>query len=300
MTIIIFIIGLDRITLLFVRKANGYGTDIINFYHQKKNSIDIIYLGSSHTYTAFNPYLIEDKTGLKGYILATQQQPIWITYYYFLEALKYQHPKYVVLDVHMLTYSSSDYAEEQSNRDAIDKMKLSKNKLKAIKTSVPKDERNAYYFNIIKYHTRYKELHKVDLKYTFLGYSIDNKGYIALDYNNQKFNEKDIEFTEEENEIYNKSEKYLEKIIELAKKNNIELILVKTPAIYKKEEYAKLNYINKYLNNKNIKYINFIDKEKLKIFDYEKDFYDTGHLTKAGSEKFTLEFIKYLEEVKYD
>lgn len=77
----------------------------------------------------------------------------------FERSLKYQHPKYVVYEVHMAIVGNYNYAEEQVNRDAIDKMKFSMNKVDVINNSVEdKDDRVSYYLNIIKYHSRYKEI----------------------------------------------------------------------------------------------------------------------------------------------
>lgn len=245
MVLITSIITFNRLSILLVRKGNGYGTDVLNFYKQPKNSIDLIVLGSSHAYTSLNPYLIESETGLKAYDFCTQQQPLWITYYYLKEALKYQHPKYIVLESHMAVVGNYDYAEEQVNRDAIDKMKFSINKINTIKNSVKdKNDRESYYLNIIKYHSRYKELNSVDIKTAFLGYTVDNKGYIALEENGYIFNN-DSKFTDNDSELYKKNREYLYKIINLTKKENINLIIVKTPTSYNHEEMAKLNYIKK-------------------------------------------------------
>ena len=293
--IMIFIIIFHFLTILFVRKANGYGTDIFNFYKLEKNSIDILFLGSSHTYTAFNPYLIEEKTGLNGYILATQQQPIWITYYYYKEALKYQKPKYVVIDVHMLISSDSEYAQEQVNRDAIDKMKWSRNKFDVINLSVKKEDRNSYYFNIIKYHSRYKELNPIDWKTVFNGYTIDNKGYKRLNFQGNQYDKNSIGINSEVSSIFYKNTEYMEKIIKLSNENNINLLLVKTPAIYSKEDYSKLNFVKIYAEENKIKLIDFIGENMISELDYKTDFYDKGHLDGEGSDKFSNEFIKYLD-----
>lgn len=288
-TTILFIFILNKLSLLFVRKGNGYGTDVLNFYKQEKNSIDIIFLGSSHAYSSFNPYLIEEKTDLNGYCFCTQQQPMWITYYYLEEALKYQSPKYVVLEVHMAVVGNEDYSEESVNRDALDKMKLSINKINAIKTSV-KNDRTSYYFNIIKYHSRYKDLNKTDFLTAFSGYTVDNKGYISLPENEftfeySSYNDNSLE------KITNKNEEYLEKIIKLAKNNNITLLLVKAPAQYESEGLKKLNYINELANKNDIEFYNYIKNIDVINLDYNKDFYDAGHLNKLGSEKFTNQFI---------
>lgn len=295
MVLITSIITFNRLSILLVRKGNGYGTDVLNFYKQPKNSIDLIVLGSSHAYTSLNPYLIESETGLKAYDFCTQQQPLWITYYYLKEALKYQHPKYIVLESHMAVVGNYDYAEEQVNRDAIDKMKFSINKINTIKNSVKdKNDRESYYLNIIKYHSRYKELNSVDIKTTFLGYTVDNKGYIALEENGYIFNN-DSKFTDNDSELYKKNREYLYKIINLTKKENINLIIVKTPTSYNHEEMAKLNYIKKIAQENDILFLDYINNMTDLNLDYNNDFYDVGHLNKNGSIKFTKKFIEYLE-----
>lgn len=295
--IVIFLILLHMLSILLVRKGNGYGTDIIDFYKQDKNSIDILYLGSSHAYSSFNPYLIEEETNLNGYVFATQQQPIWITYYYLKEALKNQKPKYVVLDVHMAVVQNLDYAEEQVNRDAIDKMKMSRNKIDVIGASVEKDKMS-YYLNIIKYHSRYKELNWNDFKTLFFNYSIDNKGYIALPEEDYIFEYDNIVITDDILKISAKNEDYLNKIIEITKDNDIQVILVKTPAKYTEDEYKKLNHINNIADENKIPFINYIKNINSLNLDFEKDFYDEGHLNENGSKKLSVTFSKLINNLE--
>lgn len=293
--LIISMIAFNRLSILLVRKGNGYGSDVLNFYKQPRNTIDMIVLGSSHAYTSLNPYLIESEANLKTYDFCTQQQPLWITYYYLKEALKYQHPKYIVLEAHMAVVGNNDYAEEQVNRDAIDKMKFSTNKIDVIKNSVEnKDDRVSYYLNIIKYHSRYKELNKIDIKTAFLGYTVDNKGYIALEETGYIFNN-ESEFTDNESELYKKNKEYLYKIINLTKKENIDLIIVKTPTSYNYEEMSRLNCIKRIAEENDILFLDYINNMTDLNLDYNKDFYDAGHLNKNGSIKFTKKFIENLE-----
>ena len=71
-----------------------------------------------------------------------------------------------------------------------------------------KDDRVSYYLNIIKYHSRYKEITDIDKKTAFLGYTVDNKGYIALEENDYIFNN-ESEYTNNETELYRKNKEYL-------------------------------------------------------------------------------------------
>ena len=292
--ILALIFLLQKTSLLFVRKGNGYGTDVLNFYKQENNSIDVLVLGSSHAYSAINPYLIEEETGLNAYNFCTQQQPVWITYHYFKEALKTQNPQYVILELFTVIDGEGDYAEESVNRDAIDKMRISLNKIETIRVSVDKKEdRIPYYFNIIKYHTRYKELNATDFRTAFLGETLDNKGYIALPKTDYIFPEQKLR-NDEKAEIYSKNLKYLNKIIDLAEDNNMELILVKTPALYDEQSLARLNTIKKIAENKNIILLDYVNNMETLNLDYSNDFYDHGHLSGTGSDKFTKKLIEDL------
>lgn len=51
-----------------------------------------MFFGPSHAYAAFSPLAIWEETGIRSYVFATQQQPLWATYTYIKEALKKQSP----------------------------------------------------------------------------------------------------------------------------------------------------------------------------------------------------------------
>ncbi len=293
--IIIFIILFYGITRVFVLKGNTYGTDIISFYNEKKNSLDLIFFGSSHSYASFSPDALEEETGYKSYNFATQQQPIYLTYHYMLESLKYQKPRFFVLEVKMFAVDD-EYASEGVVRDAIDKMRFSQNKINAIKVSVKdKNEWVYYYFNIMKYHTRYKELNKQDIKAGLFNIGINNRGFKDLTPNEEiMINNGNKENTKETLPLSKKNKEYLDKIIKLAKENNIELIFVKTPCALNDNDQLYYNEVFKIALDNNFKYIDYN-----KLFDelnLEKgDFYDSGHLSGKGAIKVTKHFSEFLK-----
>lgn len=296
--LIIFIILFSVCTNVFELKGNGYGSDVISFYNIEKNSLDAIFFGSSHSYASFSPDIIENETGLVTYNFATQQQPIYITYHYMLEALKTQHPKYFILETKMLSVDN-EYTIEGVVRDALDKMKLSKNKIDAIKVSVEnKKDRLSYYLNIIKYHTRYNELNKNDLIIGLTQIGLKNRGYISLPSNEEIMinNESVINITEKA-KISEKNLEYLDKIVNLAEKNEIELIFVKASCQLTEDEQKKYNWLKEYAEEKNIDYIDY--NKCLETLNLEiGDFYDHGHLSGTGSEKISKNFSEYLNNLK--
>lgn len=63
------------------------------FYALETNSLDVLFLGSSHSYYAFNPAILWKKTGAYSYVFAGECQPFSQTYYYLKQAIKTQTPQ---------------------------------------------------------------------------------------------------------------------------------------------------------------------------------------------------------------
>lgn len=282
---------------ILMRKGNGYGSDILAFYHEPQNSIDLIFFGSSHSYATFNPTIIETETGLNSFNFATQQQPLWISYYYMKEALKYQKPEYFVLEI-LMTSVDDEYASEGANRDAIDKMRFSLNKIKAINASV-KDfyERFSYYFNIIKYHDRWNSLDKTDILNLLSEYRQPSKGYTYLPKGNTPIKRVDLSNYKERKNLSKKNSLYLNKIIDLTRDNNIKLILVKSPTENSEQKQAYYNEVKKIALEKNIDFLDYNMIYNEVGIDFNEDFFDTGHLDTSGAKKVSKHFSNYLKMV---
>lgn len=294
---ILFFIIYFFISNIFVRKGTYYGTDVISFYKEPKNSLDLIFFGSSHSYSTFSPKILKEETGLESYNFATQQQPIWITYHYMKEALKYQKPKYFVVEILMLSVNE-DYAKESVNRDAIDNMRMSKNKIETIMASVEKhSDRISYYINLIKYHSRWNELTNNDIAAYNFNNKSDRKGFTYLKGKVDNATKRNVNNITKQVEISAKNEKYLRKIIELCKKNNIKLILVKTPYTIDDLSQMYYNYVEKIAKDNNIYYLNYNLIYNDIEMDFENDFYDAGHLNGQAAERVTRHFSKYLNSI---
>ena len=100
---------------LFVRKSLEGVWDMTNkvggFYNEPEQEFDVMFFGSSHAYASVSPLRLWGNTGVKSYVFATQQQPVWATYAYLKEALKTQTPSLVVVECQM-ALSDEDYHEE--------------------------------------------------------------------------------------------------------------------------------------------------------------------------------------------
>lgn len=132
------------------------------FYRQKENTVDVLCLGSSHVFANIDPAILEEEYGIASYDLAGSMQPMWNTYYCLKEALKYQKPSLIILDVFRLTEGFS-YSKESKVVKNTYGMRLSMNKIKSIQESAEKEEDVLrHVFGIGTYHDRYYELEEKD------------------------------------------------------------------------------------------------------------------------------------------
>lgn len=68
-------------------------------YEEEKNSLDVVFVGSSNIYNGISPLEIWEETGIPSYSYGSPEQKIWLSYYAIKEVLAYQKPKIIMLDV---------------------------------------------------------------------------------------------------------------------------------------------------------------------------------------------------------
>ena len=279
----------------FERKTNI--AKMKEFYSLEQNSLDYIVLGSSHAYCTINPLEVWNESGLRGFVLASQCQPIRATYHYVVEAFKTQSPKYIFIEGYMLKNVLSD-ATEAILYDAIDPLDTSINKIDMINRLTESDQREAYLFNILKYHTRWKELIANGAK-NFFHQPIDTyKGFNAFEGTESRTLRESNYDSVEAVEIPKDNIEMFNKILEVVKENNAELILMIAP--YHESIDPKICGIMKSARI-------WAEENDLKIVDYsllldelniegDKDYYDSGHLDVSGAKKTSVYLADYLLE----
>ena len=122
------------------------------YYRIPKDSVDLLFVGSSHSYCTFNPRLFDHFLKCNSLNLGTDSQSFKITYFSILEILKYQKPKVIVIEVYPIVNNETSIV---ALRPHLDTMKFySINKLSLIKSSLPINEGANNYTNTIYYHSR--------------------------------------------------------------------------------------------------------------------------------------------------
>lgn len=268
---------------------------MVQEYYDEEKDHDVIFIGDCELYENISPAVLWEEYGINSYIRGSAQQLIWQSYYLLEETLKYEKPDVVVFNV--LAMEFNEPQQEAYNRMTLDGMRWSGSKIGCILASMREDEHFIeYVFPLLRYHSRWNQLTKDDLRYflekekvTYNGYymRVDVKpaenvpeGRILSDY---RFGE---------NAYY-----YLDKMTELCEKSGVELVLVKAPSLhpYWYEEWDV--QIRDYAEEHGLKYYNFLDVTEEIGLDYSRDTYDAGlHLNLSGAEKMSRYFGKILLE----
>lgn len=269
----------------------NYMAKMNEFYSLPEDTVEYICVGSSHAYCTVNPLEIWNKSGIKGFTLATQQQPLQASYHYIKEAFKTQSPKTVILEGLMVTGTSFS---EGVLYDAIDPLRFSLNKLQMVHSLTEAGECEPYYFNILKYHSRWKDSSASNMESVFKPHIDTFKGFVAL---NGCFNAQnqipDYEKTEATN-IPEQNLNILKDILELVNKNNAELVIMIAPFdVEKISGYMKSLHF--WAKNNQVEIIDYsLLLDQLNI-DASKDYYDAGHLDISGAAKVSQHLSDILE-----
>lgn len=261
------------------------------FYKQPKNSIDVLFIGSSHVHADINPAILYKEYGISSYNLSSAAQPLLNSYFFLKESLKTQKPKLIVLEGFMLArYKDIKYTDEILII-SIFGLKFSLNKINLIKLQFPQSRWNEFFNPFYQYHNRYSSLNKNDFLMHNNNYF---KGYFLLD---QIYsNEKKILITEEKINLPNIVEEYYRKFILLSKENDIPIIIIIAPYPVPNEEYKMYNTAEEIANEYNVPFINFNSDYLEYELDFSSDFADKNHLNYDGVIKFNKYLGKYLKE----
>lgn len=275
------------------------------FYAEEKDSLDVVFFGSSQVGCGISPMEIYERTGIRSYALATGSQSIICTYYWIREMEKYQKPKVIALDTWMAIDES--IIDDGANRNALDYMKLSMNKMNAAFAleSAYKEKYGfestpaSYALPILRFHDRWKELEWNDIAYWFSDKHFARKGYcpsglVFEDPERKGYGGISSDPSEEPREIADYQTEYLQKIIDFCKEKQIELLLIKTPlGIYSSGLH---NTISEIADKNGIPFVDLNMKKEWEAagIKYPADFQAPVHMNLNGANKVSNYLADYM------
>lgn len=272
--------------VLLLKSEDGI-EQIEAFYLQKENTVDVLFLGSSHIYCDVNTGVLWDEYGMAGFDLGGAEQPYWNSYYYLKEALKTQKPKVIVLDITTPGIRAVDFQPENWVICNNYGMHWNKNRIDAMKASALDQSFSRLLFPLNTIHNRYDELTRED--FTDTNQSIVYKGFDPRE-TVTPFETPDISHVTETTPVSEKAEKYLRLMIELAKEENIPLVMMSAPYVVTEDAQKLYNYVFQIAEEEKIPYYDFNKRYKEMNLDFQTDMAEDLHLNESGNQKFS----KYL------
>lgn len=255
--------------------------------------LDVVVLGSSHTQYGINPAVIHNESGLYTYINASACQPMEVSYQMLKETLKTQKPKVIVLDVFTMLPSQSVCYANSIYKMAADEM----SGLEKINTLLYIEDKKValdYILSIRMYHQRWTDVKAEDFIIVNEKRSYDSFGYINLLSNDLQFRYLEGHTRKNNYQLSDKNIKALKDIKALCDKNDIELLLIKTPFDIDQENYDALMAVWDLAKSLNIKYIDFIELSEEINFVFGVDS-ETWHNTNWGAYKISEYLGEYLK-----
>ena len=270
------------------------------FYHLKKNTTDVLLVGSSHCFYNYSPQVIYDNYSIRSYSLASPGQNLIGSYYWIKEALKYQKPQAIVLDTLYFFTDLSDPYNEGAHRKAINRMRFSPLKVQAILDickATPALKETSFLLPYTKFHSRWKELKMEDFSGPELSRHSELKGILPIPWiqHDDSYSPFETDSVIVPATIPEIDEKYIRKIASLCENNGIQLVFVKAPAkSWSADQSAGVKLIAEELG------IPFYDMNlaslysELDDYDYAEDGSDSlGHANVRGM----IKLSEYLGQV---
>lgn len=264
-----------------------------DFYGQEE-AFDVLFLGTSHMLLGELPMELWNDYGIVSYNLANSSETLCTNYWQLVNALKYTKPKVVVVDLYAIDGGGKVNTTYLHN--FTDMLPFSMLKLRIVTDLLPKENWGEYLFEFSLYHSRWEELSGQDI----MPVKTCAKG-AELRYEKMENTPPVLIPKEEYDDNPREGKEYLQRLIDLCKKNDIDVILTYLPYSEPEGEQRVANAGYIIADRNQIPYINFLyeDMGGLSI-NYATDCADiSSHLNVSGARKTTAYLGRYIAD-NYD
>lgn len=249
----------SMLSVLFHTVLDSKSIRINGYEYEVEDSLDIVAVGNSNLYSSFVPAIMYKEYGYTSYNCGQSEQNLQESYDILKRVFKKQHPSIVILETEHFFVHKNAVLQSMSND-----------------------------FYSVMNHDNWKDFDKVFTKNGRKKLTL-SKGYIRSEAVSA-YMDGDAYMTKNNKMkivMKKKYEKYLNKIVELCKKNGAELLLVKTPSVYT-WSINRSRYVSEFADRNNLKFIDFNTNYAESGIDLKFDTRDRGnHLNNNGASKVT-------------
>ncbi|MBQ6359799.1 MAG: hypothetical protein IJJ25_01435 [Lachnospiraceae bacterium] len=268
---------------------------IRGFYAEPENSLDAVFIGGSNAYAFYQPPVLWAAEGIKTASYSCNGNRISAAKYYMEEIRKKQKdPLFIIV---MNEYNLD--IKENKIHFHTDYVPFSVNKIHLIEAlcdnaGIHGTDRLEYYFPIIRYHSRWKELTKDDFHYALDGL----KGGSHYDKFLHAAEDQGTGFTvtEERGDIPEDTLACLKDLMEYCRANDLRVLFIHSPQLVSEKQLKVYNAVDDLLNSSGFDTLNLCSCADEIGLDCRSDFYNKLHNNIHGSLKVSKFLARYLKE----
>lgn len=241
---------------------------------EPEGSLDVIILGDSESQTGISPMELWQNQGIASYVCGQSGQRAAEAYYMLRKVLERQSPKLVILETDLFYHFHDNDTERKYSLE---------------KTA-------QHYFPVFKYHNRWKSLSEKDWSMERVCVERDAcKGFL-FDFGIKPYTGGEyMRKTEESESISQAVTAWVNRIADLCREKEIQLLLVGVPAP-KNWDYKRHNGVNAYAEKRGIPYLDLNLSDSELRMDWSRDSKDEGdHLNAFGAIKVSRYLGEYLK-----
>ena len=275
---------------MLIPPRGGYGATWEMYRQEPKDSVDVLFFGSSIAYCDVVPGVIWADSGVTSYVMAGPEQTLPISFDYIKEACRTQSPKVIALEMNGMFFPRY----QNYTKANIAYMPWSVNRLEAIIHGAEPELRAGLLFPILDYHSRWQETESAEWEAHLAPDTDEFAGYTFLDTVSPqaKITYRDYVAGDEN---YLRNLKYLRKIEGYCRENHIELLLFLSPAMGRVPEEA-LARLKEDVSQLSARFVDFNEIAWALAIDNGTDWHDFLHFNCRGAEKFSHYLAAYLTE----
>jgi hypothetical protein len=315
--IIIFALLCGLFTFVFHKRPEDFiYTRNQQFYKDKEDDFDVLFLGTSEMYADFTPMEIYHETGIKSFNLATSLKSAFEQYYQLRTALKSHKVKVVVCDFSSLDTGTADVDREWLFRKFYMSIPnkyidIKYHFLKDMHKTFPDEDPFYYVFQLARFHSMWDQMTYTENFMTIKDKDAAYKDYLmGCEARDHEYDTSVIslpstdivpdywsKYTDRTFNLVDTETEYYDKLINLCKENNITVIALYPPNVFRAAEYETCrDMFNEYFQERGVivaDYNNYqaITDMNLNLLD---DYYDPEHLNYKGAAIMSKTFGDYL------
>ncbi|MCR4650596.1 MAG: hypothetical protein K5662_02460 [Lachnospiraceae bacterium] len=281
-------------------------TRLFGFYDLDKNSVDVVFVGTSVTFSSFMPMEAWKEYGIVAYDYCTNVQYENSLRYSLADIERTQSPELIMVDITPFLYAhyagnetwNDDYYELFTKCN-LDSRKYTLDRF-ALVYEINKDLHGSvvdylyYYFDIARYHTNNISFDHIDNAEKDI-----NRGYGYLDHNGgDKFAIEDL-ITDDGHkvELSEREQYYLDKLLIKAAEMDSNIVFYCPPIYFKDPDaFGKKNYLKDYIADQGFTFADFSGYTEKIGLDPKTDLWSYDHFDALGAQKVTRLLSEYIKD----